>query len=888
MENKDLTKIAKLFKSVVEPKKKKEEVDFKTKALKEYEKTKEASKKESKVDLLKSPPKKLKTTGKAGTVSANQEQEIMNELFDRINKRLETSDSISKEVMEKIKNRALENLKDKFVDDKDSKRRLTIEFILTKLSRKQLINLADLSKKNGLGVQELLQKYLNIDLDAKTKFLKYMNDTKLLKEDKKIDQMLELSERNELAQDILLRKTLLELYDKYEKSGDFEVLQEPLLLMKEDNEFIRILLSVLGKKSIIQFLQIIKRQPLDYSSKFGDSVEIVFLNFVSERPKLLELLNENKGDYDFKRKVAGKPTELKKYKYVDDEGEQFEFVVPIKRQTKILLTTQDGESVNIERDRLINIVKKTEVFNKYALQDYNLKLWVPNYSSTWVAAPVGEQFDFSFVNSEKSFIFTDTEQNGVIIEGDGLKYYKTNNLFNMMQINNYSNKRTQLGNVLVFYDMNGNMKKVHVIYKQRNGNIIVQNEELFEREKEWLKLKNADFKLKLEILLNKKVKEFTNNMSIFTDNILTEYISKNLDLPVYNEVCNNIVDAFKQNNIDKTLRELLQSFVNVMIYINKDILGVHTNRFTNQLKLKYYKYDSIPLLDEKNILPEVYTSDDEQFITTFIERIELYKNYLLLKIGTQIYAKLNPYDKSTYLPTPPILEIPKISDFEEICYNQIDIPKYKIVTYKEGDKTYCFDIIHLIDRLRQDISDNPFTNQEFDVEFIDYLNTFDGSTFVEAVEEEVLQEPDEFETDPFLEALYSEISKLEEKMLFGEDSQQEVEQEVEQESQPSVVITPVPVQDEQSQPSVVITSIQDGSQDEEIKEKVNLTEKGRIKPMAFKLLEMKSPSSLKQHSCHNCNKDVSCQLKTIVKNDDVKVVQFCDINCFEEWSEPDI
>jgi len=218
MENKDLTKIAKLFKSVVEPKKKKEEVDFKTKALKEYEKTKEASKKESKVDLLKSPPKKLKTTGKAGTVSANQEQEIMNELFDRINKRLETSDSISKEVMEKIKNRALENLKDKFVDDKDSKRRLTIEFILTKLSRKQLINLADLSKKNGLGVQELLQKYLNIDLDAKTKFLKYMNDTKLLKEDKKIDQMLELSERNELAQDILLRKTLLEIYDKYEKS----------------------------------------------------------------------------------------------------------------------------------------------------------------------------------------------------------------------------------------------------------------------------------------------------------------------------------------------------------------------------------------------------------------------------------------------------------------------------------------------------------------------------------------------------------------------------------------------------------------------------------------------------------------------------------------------
>jgi hypothetical protein len=91
MENKDLTKIAKLFKSAVEPKKKKkEEEDFKTKALKEYEKTKEKSKKEGKLDLLKKSPKKLTATSTRGVLSAKQEQEIMNEFFNRINKRLET------------------------------------------------------------------------------------------------------------------------------------------------------------------------------------------------------------------------------------------------------------------------------------------------------------------------------------------------------------------------------------------------------------------------------------------------------------------------------------------------------------------------------------------------------------------------------------------------------------------------------------------------------------------------------------------------------------------------------------------------------------------------------------------------------------------------------
>lgn len=915
MEGIDLLKLTKSFKEGVKkkitppitPPKTPEEKgeEFKAKMAKKYEKIKESksAKETPTIKIKEKYPKKIIPTTSIGIKSAKEEDEIMREFFNKINKRLEKSDSISTEVLNKIKDNTKEKLKDKFVDDKNGHRQLIINFILLKLSKKDIKAFAESIVDNkDEDISSLFIKYIyklknrRIGLD----FSVYMRENQLEKEEKKLEQMLELNEeKNELAEDILFRKTIKEAFNNYEKNGSIDDILEILVEFGNTNdkkEFIDILKNVLGEKSLIQFMKTIIVQPLDYSNKFGDTVEIMFLNFVNLRPKLLSKLESIKGDYQFKRKLNGKPIDFKTYKYVKD-GEEFEFTVPLKRETKILLTSEDGESVAVDRDKLVNIVKKVELVDKYSLQDYILKIWIPSYSSTWIAPPIGEELDFSFVNSQKSFIF----------EEDGLKYYKTNKLFDMMQINNYSSKRIQTGNVLIFYDMNGNMKKVHVIHKQKNGDIIVQKEDLFAKENEWLKLRNCDFKLKLEVLLNKNIKDLSNNASIFTDNILSYYISKNLNIQSYNELSNLIVDEFKKNNINKTLRDLLQNFVNVMIYIDKDVLGNYTSRFVNQLKLKYYKLESIPFLNQTNILPEVYNSGDDEFITTFVERIERYKNYLIMKLARDIYVKLNPYDKSSYLPTPPVLEMSKLRDLDDICQNYenvSDIPKYKIVTYREGDKTYCFNILNIISRLRENINSNPVTEEEFTDEFIDYINMFDGLAFQEKEEEieKVVQE--EFVSDPFLEALYSEISKLEEKMLFGEDteSQQEIQEEIPlNKSYKPSFIKPIPIllyeSEKQENPKEDESEQQENTKEDESEDSSeeytaeviidysspdsDFEEDSESNSNEF---SMKSPTK----KCINCKKEVNSQLKTIIKDKGTKIVEFCDINCFEDWNEPDV
>uniref|UniRef100_A0A6C0CYX2 Uncharacterized protein n=1 Tax=viral metagenome TaxID=1070528 RepID=A0A6C0CYX2_9ZZZZ len=468
-------------------------------------------------------------------------------------------------------------------------------------------------------------------------------------------------------------------------------------------------------------------------------VNKIILNLILKDKKYSEyreyipnILNEDDGKKKKSKKDEAKD-EAKKQKLRDlinkDEEKYF------TQKQKYLTITSMMLNILITG---INTTNKKKIFPRYI---------EPNCVKRYTNPPwLGERVYKIYISGDyediKDYI-TDTNklENGQI-------WYAVNKNFIILQC--LARKKSQKDNIFTI-ELDDMKLEIQLAYETAN-NFIIQNEEVFNTEKEFLK-KVYDSELeKMRKILNENIYDGIREIGInILHNVL---VSVAPDVKDYkNERSEYILHAI--NHIykhSKTVRDFafkLGELVVYLKYLNK--IKNFSSSFIERVKDQYYLPTVLVDLSIQEKLPEIDVLKNDLFesevdvINYFDNKLESFVNYF----SKLVYMQKNPTERRTQDLSESIddeiLKI-KIEPWYNLCVNKEDIGihNYQIkdlVYYREpDDKIYCLVINNLIPRFNEGNYINPYSNNVFSDSFITEFNRVykDRNVNIEINEEQIV------------------------------------------------------------------------------------------------------------------------------------------------------
>jgi hypothetical protein len=370
--------------------------------------------------------------------------------------------------------------------------------------------------------------------------------------------------------------------------------------------------------------------------------------------------------------------------------------------------------------------------------------WIDgSVNSVWITDPLNlEISDF--------YIYTDSK----LVE-DGKTWYKVRDSFNALQCNTNSNKRSQSGEILTCFTNNG--KKVifivgylisgyiHDKYSGRTistgESFIIQNEELFLLEKQFLSISNITIKNQIKDLLNSNVSSKTIDYALSTLASTFSAISpKNVDynLQVYRNLLpkrsyDPLFDSPSYLRIlintlltgpEQTNRNLFTNIADIIVYLQQ---LPEAQTFRNNVFLEYYLPDVFITLSQIDKFPEVF--DDPNISNEYKDRVSSIIHSRTNKIVENIAKKIISYTDSTSRIKTNIQTtyLSKINTNKKIstCQNPnrvLNEPPENIIYYNVDNNRYCFKISELFAQFTNGNIINPDTGINFSLDFIQRFN----------------------------------------------------------------------------------------------------------------------------------------------------------------------
>jgi hypothetical protein len=361
-----------------------------------------------------------------------------------------------------------------------------------------------------------------------------------------------------------------------------------------------------------------------------------------------------------------------------------------------------GETIDfspIERRYEYNYIER-------CMDEYFFKSWLPNYSGImYVKSNKGDL--------NKAFYIPES---GIVINGQTF-YQGTRSLDVAMCV---GLKKEQNGENFIFETKNGNNYNLTIVYKMKDGSMIIQDEDLFKLEQDWIKNKDSSVFKKAEEILNTP-------LSLYEPTDIPRQLGiYELELFFDKDSAKYIEQKIYEETRDKLLKNYFNRIGGLVIFLDKNYMKKQATLFNSQLNKKLFNQSDIVSLTPKEILQDIYNNPNisESDINLLNKAIEQ-------QLGIYVYQKgkkiLSMQDPTIRIPTRPGQKKQvklTLQDYPKDCINNPNDLGWNIVYYTENDKLYCWDLEKILERIREGQNTNPFSGKEFSEEFLNRMKKY--------------------------------------------------------------------------------------------------------------------------------------------------------------------
>ena len=330
--------------------------------------------------------------------------------------------------------------------------------------------------------------------------------------------------------------------------------------------------------------------------------------------------------------------------------------------------------------------------------------WLKNIDFTIITAALGDSLEE----------ISDYIQKDISYSLKGLKWYRVKKSFHSLMCRSFRT-RDETSNSLVA-TINGKKVRMQIAYVTKDQDFIIQDEDIFKLEKEYIKNLKMYPHDKVSLLLKSKIDESTQK---FAKNRLSQILS--LVAPEVEEYkdpdgqyITRAIERIMKNSVIN--RDLLTRIAEIGIYL-KDSNGILFKR----IKREYYVPEILVTLTREEKLPEVFDDPTEKNIVSINNIIDNQVNNYVQTLADSIYQQNNATER---VPMRPYAQLPqyKVNKWKSACDEDLEgVPDEHIVYYKEDGKVYCLLISNIYQQLNseQGIAINPRTNKPLDEDFVE-------------------------------------------------------------------------------------------------------------------------------------------------------------------------
>lgn len=341
------------------------------------------------------------------------------------------------------------------------------------------------------------------------------------------------------------------------------------------------------------------------------------------------------------------------------------------------------------------------------------------------------------------------------IERNGEKWYMSNAKYGQLLCSKEGKLREQRGNELIILDKNRNPKlKLKVGYQTSQG-FVIQDESIFNKEKEYLVDIERTRQQKLDEILDENVTPIVEKIGMERLSAALHEVAPNVldygiyrPIPGYTEEGEMFVPKIDTDYNKKviellakdstTIREFATKLANIVVYLTIPDLG--QDIFKKRIAQEYYLPSVLVELSPEEKLPEYF--DDPRTPKSDQERvnniIQFAVDTFIKSMANSIYNIKHPSERvlPDLLPTF-FGDLPPSIEWKSACANRrkVDtIPIEKIVYYKENGKIYCINIDEILVQLWLNDSSidvdmepepilNPATRNPLSNQFLDKIRS---------------------------------------------------------------------------------------------------------------------------------------------------------------------
>ena len=445
-----------------------------------------------------------------------------------------------------------------------------------------------------------------------------------------------------------------------------------------------------------------------------------------------------------------KPVTPLKAKILDESGNIIEKPQPLVKPTP-----------EIDTDRPVFVSPK-------CMQDYRRMPWLDaKVESIWITPAPGEDIPDKYIIQ------------GRTMEWPADTWYMASSLFSYLRCSGFSTNKlsipSQDKNILTLYTHDEDTPiRVKVGYRTNKG-FIIQDEEIFKKEKEWFNesrktraqkvkdylsapLNQRNQKYLLDILSKSLLISDPNNYDYGATDKNTTFLKTTLDLIIG-----------KSNNVGQVIDKIADIYIYITGNDGDEI-------FKKRLALEYYTPEVLVELTKKDKLPSIYdnvsvTPEQRKEVDSILDRRrKKFRNntlewfYLMYHPTERVPTRVYELEHNIIPPKNWRQDCDNLDDIkkqEKEFGESLDIPDYKFpdtqfVYYVDNDekKNYCFIIDILKDQFEKKDYTNPYTKKQFEKKFINrVINVFSKDIIdplnleTEVVEEEKVKKLDESEVE---------------------------------------------------------------------------------------------------------------------------------------------
>lgn len=312
---------------------------------------------------------------------------------------------------------------------------------------------------------------------------------------------------------------------------------------------------------------------------------------------------------------------------------------------------------------------------------------------------------------------------------DGETWHHASKKFFILNCGKYSRKRSQKDDVLTLYTYQNKPVEVRVGLETNKGKFIIQDENIFEAEKEYIDYVTRGPVNRIKRLGDASIDSSDTTVRQLLMTSLSDALKSAVpDIADYgrnSEYINEAIDLIIDES--STLHEALEKIGSIYVYSH---INSSNNVFRKRLIEGYYTPVVLVKLDDSDKFPTIYSdpkislSRKESFKRLVDNNID---NYVTSTLAS-LYSMKNPADKNKLktdfsfamrINTPSIktacVNGDEVNDMMDIFDETVDEYLY----YTEDDKNYCLYIPDLINKFKLGDYTNKYTGNQLSDEFIE-------------------------------------------------------------------------------------------------------------------------------------------------------------------------